>query len=279
MICFTALRRCPALGAVLGWLLVSLVLRFAGSSTAQISAALADPQGYVNVVGADEFVLALATAAAWLLLGWVLLGAMLVVGSATPGWCGWLFGGLAKLLLPTTLHRFVSLALGFGLVTGTSVASAAPAAPSAGAIAVTLDWPSAVADPLGPLGLVPDWPPAAAPVPAPVPAPAPVPDPDPVASQGSSSPITYVVGRGDCLWDIAEAFLARSGQPTDVAAVGAAVTAWWETNRSQIADPDVIFPGQVLNAPSPTGRSQAGSGQPVPEPVRTPAANPSPQPN
>ncbi len=218
MIDIVPLRR-PA-GIALGLLLSGLVLRFAGASRTQIGAAAADPQAYVTATGADEFVLVLATALGWILLCWITLGGILVLGSAAPGFIGWLFHLLARLLLPGTLRRFVSLALGVTLLTGTSVASAAP--PSAAAsISVTLDWPAPVAP-------SPDWPPA------------PNGEPSPV------DPGSYAVRPGDCLWDIAEHRLAQARAPIDEAAVAAAVAELWQLNRSQIDDPNLIFPGQVL---------------------------------
>lgn len=259
----------PGVWVGLGLALVAVVLRAAGSTWAQISAAAADPQGYVTAAGADHLVLALATAIGWLLLGWVALGAVLVLGSAAPGLVGALFGLLARLLLPSTLRRFVSLALGIGLLTGTSTASAAPPATMA-AISVDVDWPGLTA---APPGVAPDWPlvPAPAPVPdsptpptpaPPTPAPPPAPDPaePPAGPAADSEPAApdpsggagYLVRPGDCLWEIAERTLIQAGHSIDPASVAAAVRAWWQANSSQIADPDVIYPGQVLAAPAPT---------------------------
>ncbi|MDQ3504267.1 MAG: LysM peptidoglycan-binding domain-containing protein [Actinomycetota bacterium] len=235
-------RRLHGLGVALGLLTVFAVLRLAGANQAQISAATADPQAYVTAAGADEFVLVLATAIGWLLLGWVILGAVLVLGSAVPGWIGWLFNSLARLLLPATLRRFVSLALGVTLLGGTSVASAAPPVTMA-VISVTLDWPGQQ-DPT--LAAVPDWPtaPSGGPDSIPEPAAPPVsPEPAP-ASAG-----TYLVQAGDCLWDIAERTLAQAGRPIDAGSVATAVGAWFQLNSDQIQDPDLIYPGQALNPP------------------------------
>lgn len=218
---------------VLGLVLVTVVLRVAGATREQISAAAADPQGYVNAAGADEFVLVLATAIGWLVLAWVCLGAVLVLGSLLPGWIGWLFTLLARLLLPATLRRFVSLALGLAMLSGTSVASAAPTAIMS-PISVQLDWPGA-ADAAN--ASVPDWPPV----------PSPSADADQPSAPGQGS---YIVQSGDCLWDIAERLLAQAGRSVDVASVAAAVTQWWQANDSQIVDPDLIFPGQVLQVPA-----------------------------
>jgi len=227
-----------------GLLTVFAVLRLAGATQAQISAASADPQGYVTAAGADEFVLVLATAIGWLLLGWVLLGAVLVLGSAVPGWIGWLFNSLARLLLPATLRRFVSLALGVTLLSGTSVASAAPPATMA-AISVTVDWPGQQEPGMA---AVPDWPPAPSGGPDSLPEPAPPPavSPDPALTSAG----TYLVQAGDCLWDIAERTLAQASRPIDAGSVAAAVAAWFQFNSDQIQDPDLIYPGQALTPPT-----------------------------
>ena len=227
---------------MLALVLVAAVLRMAGATQAQISAAAADPQGYVTAAGADAFVLVLATALGWLLLCWVSLGAILVLGSAIPGLIGWLFGRLAELLLPATLRRFVTLALGLTLLAGTSVASAAPPA-TMSAISVTLDWPGDVGTSLA---SVPDWPPA--------PPTQSVPGSESSAPESSgppASPSSYVVRAGDCLWDIAERALVQANQPIDAPSVMSAVAAWWQANPAQIHDPDLIFPGQTLQAPAP----------------------------
>ena len=230
--------------AGLGLVFVAGVLRLVGATHAQISAAAADPQGYVTAAGADEFVLVLATAIGWLLLSWVGLGAILVLGSAAPGLIGWLFSRLARLLLPATLRRFVTLALGLSLLTGTSVASAAPTATMA-AISVTVDWAGAAGTSLA---SVPDWPPAPPAESAPAPESGPRPE---SGTTGSAGPTVYVVQPGDCLWDIAERALAQANKPIDPASVLAAVAAWWQANSSQIHDPDLIYPGHVLQAPAP----------------------------
>ncbi len=238
-------RETQGVAAILGLVLAGVILRTTGATRAQISAAAADPQAYVTAAGADEFVLVLATAIAWLVLGWVILGAVLVLGSAAPGWIGWIFTRLALLLLPATGRRFVSLALGITLLGATSVASAAPPATMA-AISVSLDWPG-VAGPF--TGAVPDWPP----IPTESTGPPGNPEPNPPLSNspGASTAASYVVQLGDCLWDIAERALAQANQPIDVTSVASAVTAWWQANSDHVEDPDFIYPGQVLQAPAP----------------------------
>jgi len=88
-----------------------------------------------------------------------------------------------------------------------------------------VDWPTA--------GEAPDWPGS------------PTADP-PAPADG------HVVLRGDCLWDIAEDWLAQRspGTPPSPAAVQDAVRAWWQANADVIGpDPDLILPGQVLRPP------------------------------
>jgi nucleoid-associated protein YgaU len=63
----------------------------------------------------------------------------------------------------------------------------------------------------------------------------------------------HVVVRGDCLWDIAEAWLAEQHPGAAVTApeVARAVHAWWQANTDVLgADPDLLLPGQVLRPPA-----------------------------
>jgi nucleoid-associated protein YgaU len=62
----------------------------------------------------------------------------------------------------------------------------------------------------------------------------------------------HVVVRGDCLWDIAAGrFRAAGRTPTD-AEIALEVQTWWSANAEVIGpDPDLILPGQVLQAPHP----------------------------
>jgi LysM repeat protein len=61
----------------------------------------------------------------------------------------------------------------------------------------------------------------------------------------------HVVQAGESLWSIA----AEALPPDATAAqVGSAATAWYEANRSTIGpEPDLILPGQQLNAPGTEG--------------------------
>ncbi len=62
---------------------------------------------------------------------------------------------------------------------------------------------------------------------------------DPAAEKESAAPSTYVVQKGDCLWTIAEKHLGDGRRWTEI----------YEKNKSSIADPNLIYPGQELVLP------------------------------
>jgi LysM repeat protein len=75
---------------------------------------------------------------------------------------------------------------------------------------------------------------------------------------------THTVVDGDTLWDLAQQFY---GNPFDWRRI-------WEANQSQIDDPNLILPGQVLVIPD----TEAPVARPAPEtPAPRPAAAPEPQ--
>ncbi|MGR6965873.1 hypothetical protein ACU610_15545 [Geodermatophilus sp. URMC 61] len=200
-----------------------------------------DLQRVVDTAGAETVLLAGVAALAWAVWLWGALGLTLTALSALPGVAGTTARALTRCLLPAGARRAAALALGVGLVSsGPLVAGCTPAS---GALPQAV----AVASAEGPTGPVTDWPEAPAPTPAPPApsAPAAVPDwPAPVHGE-------HVVLRGECLWDIAAADLARrtGGTPTDAEAA-TAVDAWWHTNAAVIGpDPDLLLPGQVLRPP------------------------------
>jgi nucleoid-associated protein YgaU len=138
------------------------------------------------------------------------------------------------MVLPMSARRAAALALGVGIgLNGPLLAGTALAAPPAAMPGVATagpavpDWPVATSTAEPPTaGPVPDWP-------------------------GSRTTGAHVVVRGDCLWTIAAGRLrADSGRtPTDAEAV-TAVQAWWRANAGVIGpDPDLLLPGQVLEAP------------------------------
>ncbi|MGY1857904.1 LysM peptidoglycan-binding domain-containing protein [Modestobacter sp. SYSU DS0290] len=226
-----------AVMAVIAWALAAL-----GADPIALRGALADPQGFVDGAGADALVLVGVTAAAWSCWAWGAVGLLLTALSTAPGAAGWIAGWLLHALLPAGARRAAALAIGLGLVTAaptvawpapTDVATAADASDVGPALSV--DWP---------LGPDPDWPRADA-----------RPSTPPDEPSGAAEPhraATHVVLRGDCLWDIAAAWLAHTspGTPVTDAATASAVSDWWQANADVIGpDPDLLLPGQVLQAP------------------------------
>jgi hypothetical protein len=238
------------------WLLAAL-----GPGAEQVRRAAAHPQALVDSAGPDALLLVAAAAAGWLVWAWGALGLLLTALSAIPGAGGRLAAALLLVILPAGARRAAAMAVGLSLVTGapalssTAAAAAvasASTAPGPLAVAAT-DWMTtgpAVADwpvdlPVGQdVGApaapgtegVPDWPDA-------------VPDGVPVPGQAAAA---HVVLRGDCLWDIAAAWLAptRPGTPPSDADVARAVHAWWQANAAVIGPhPDLLLPGQVLVPP------------------------------
>ncbi|MCZ2829699.1 hypothetical protein O2W14_12725 [Modestobacter sp. VKM Ac-2986] len=219
-------RRWAATSAVMG--LVAWALAVLGPAPAELRSALGDPQGLVDSTGADALVVVAVGALAWLCWAWGALGLLLTAASTAPGWAGRLSAVLLVGVLPAGARRAAAMAIGVGLSTvgpavlpavlapSTAVAAAGPTSPAVG-----LDWPAA--------------PPAAPDLDWPAPAPG-----------------EHVVVRGDCLWDVAEAWLLRQhpGAPVTDADVARAVHAWWQVNAAVLGpDPDLLLPGQVLRPP------------------------------
>lgn len=241
--------RCAATTAVMaavGWGLWLL-----SPGTDGLVAVLTDPQHVVDTAGADAVLVPLAWALAAACWTWGAVGLGLTVLSAVPGAAGGVAGVLLGVVLPAGLRQVAAVAVGVSLATVPVVASAAPVdrgAPVATS-AQKVGPPAPGADEVGRAGagwsdvggrtavadastpVVPDWPTA------------------PVADAPAGE---HVVLRGDCLWDIAEAWLAdRSTGPITPAATAAAVQAWWQANADVVgSDPDLLLPGQVLRAPT-----------------------------
>jgi hypothetical protein len=83
----------------------------------------------------------------------------------------------------------------------------------------------------------------------------------PVPAVGAATPArepTWTVGPGDHLWSIAERTLAEAwGRPPTDPELGTYWRAVVEENRLRLADPanpDLVFPGQVLVVPAPPRR-------------------------
>ena len=218
--------------ALIGVVLVALTPAFPA-----MASALAHPQRTADVSGPDELVLAAGGLLAWAVWAWGTAGLALTALSAVPGAAGAAARLLLQVVLPAGARRSAALVLGLSLgVTAPLLATAALVAPTPAAAAVqpagVPDWPTAAPAPAAPA--VPDWPDAA----------------DPLGPRTAGA---HVVLRGDCLWDIAAAWLRdRSGRPPSDREVVAAVHAWWSANADVIGpDPDRLLPGQVLAPPGP----------------------------
>ncbi len=189
-----------------------------------ITDSLLHPQRTVDARGADALLLSAAGLASWAVWAYATLGLALTTASAVPSVLGVPAQVLLRVVLPAGARRAAALALGLGLAA--PVVLAAPVGGHRVELAVTTTAAS-----------VPDWPR----------------DDDPVPDWPAAQPADFhVVVRGDCLWDIVEGRLARSGTtPTDSVIAGA-VRAWWSANDQVIGpNPDLILPGQVLRAPQP----------------------------
>lgn len=60
------------------------------------------------------------------------------------------------------------------------------------------------------------------------------------------APNSYTVQPGDTLWSIARKSLGPKANTDEIAA---ATKRWFQQNSDSIANPDVIFPGQILHTP------------------------------
>lgn len=235
------------------WVTTTLVMALVGAGllalapdSASVRAALDDPQALVDARGPDVLLVLVAWGLAASCWAWGALG-LVVTGLATvPGSVGRVAAGVLVVLLPAGARRAAALAIGVSLVAvPVGSAAATPVGPTGAVAAVDMetpgDWP--LGSPSGSVSR-PGDPSSSQHV-----APTPVPDwPD------SPPAGAHVVVRGDCLWDLAERWLTtqRLGATPTPAEVVAAVHTWWQANSDVIgADPDLLFPGQVLVPPPP----------------------------
>lgn len=75
----------------------------------------------------------------------------------------------------------------------------------------------------------------------------------PLSELSPNAPDSYVVKRGDTLWDISKLFLKSPWRWPEL----------WGMNLQQIRNPHLIFPGQVLYLDKSNGRARLLLGQPV----------------
>jgi hypothetical protein len=236
-----SVRRWAATTAVMcavAWALWAL-----GCGVSELRAAAGDPQGLVDRAGADALVLVVVTALAWSCWAWGAVGLLLTAASTAPGAPGRLAGVLLGGLVPAGARRTAALALGIGL-SAASPAVLLPVPAPVAVVSAAVDTPLAVDRPGGPADQVsPDWPGAPAPADR---------TPPPDIDWPAPAPGEHVVVRGNCLWDIAAAWLQsqRADVPVTDAAVQRAVQRWWQANAAVIGpDPDLLLPGQVLRPP------------------------------
>ncbi|MPQ99813.1 hypothetical protein GB931_18195 [Modestobacter sp. I12A-02628] len=229
------------IATVIGMAGLAWCLRLVGGGLDELAAAAGDPQSVADRAGADQLVLLLATALAWLVWGWGALGLLLTAAAALPGVLGRAAGVLLTVAVPAGARRAAGVLLGLTLTATGPLVATVVAAPAA--VASTLA-PEATGS-TGPAGaVVPDWPSQAPATAAP-----PVEEAAPDWPQVPTG--AHVVLRGDCLWDVAEHWLTqRDGTPPTDGQVAEAVQRWWAANAAVIGpDPDVLLPGQVLTPP------------------------------
>jgi hypothetical protein len=218
-----------------------------------------------------ESILVLAAAgSAWAVMTWLVIGCLLATVTSVSDLAAAKLGGLCAAITPGFARRAIGVALGITLLGGPGLSGAAPA--MAAEIAVTAgagdsklpkkaDATVAPHDEEIQFGLPDGWTPDR---PA-----APRRPGSPGHRHGGSLRLatstphaetavaeTVTVQRGDTLWSIAAAHLARRlGSPAGAGPGDAEVAAewprWYEANRSVIGpDPGVILPGQLLRPPA-----------------------------
>lgn len=225
---------------------LSALLFLLGMAGAALAVAAPDPRGlldagrrpqeWVGLHGADQAVLTVAAATAWLTLAWLSVGVVLTVAGELPGFAGRAGRAVAVLVVPTVLRRSLALTLGAGIALGGPSAAWSAPAPAPATVLLTVTAVSAQEGRGDPNRL--DWPVQAA-------APGTDRAPAPPARD------TVLVQRGDSLWRIVE---ERLGPQARNAEIAAAVSAWYHANAQVIGDdPDLIRPGQELRPPTGAG--------------------------
>jgi hypothetical protein len=195
-------------------------------------------------------VAALAADAAWVCLVWIAIAVAVSVIAQAPGRLGRAAGVVADHVAPVVIRRAVHAVFGLSLAAAPVLAPAA-AASTAQPVAVTAGTPAMSLTSLPSLdrpGTFDIDPPVVAEPAAPDPAPDPEPDSTSEPMPDPSPGATYVVKRGDTLWAIAARHLPS---PASAGEIANAWPQWYKANRDVIGDdPNLIFPGQVLQAPA-----------------------------
>lgn len=239
----------------------SMATTVSASTTTALVLGMSQPgtaaEGRLGVPSTIDAAVALAVAALGSVAGAVLtVGCALMTLSAllrVGGHASQRLDAAAARLTPGALRRAVAVTVTAGLAVGatTTVAGAAEAdlgwtVTSPGALTV-----APVADPTGQgehtgevtheagRAAVSSSDPGGSPA-------APPPEASPPAAAEAPPATSYTVVAGDSLWRIAAAHLPATAEVADIAT---AWPRWYEANRSTVADPDVIHPGQVLLAP------------------------------
>jgi resuscitation-promoting factor RpfA len=223
-------------------------------------------------VSFDALITLVGAVLAWVVFGYLALGAVLALLATLPGAAGAAFDAISERVTASAYRRVAQLVLGLTVVAGPAIGTAAQAAPNDVTTSIT-----AVA---GRVNLDrPGESPANAAMRMELDRPG-----NPSTNGGSrvdldrpgtggadtlapgvSRPSThdllvrpvrdradhsYTVVRGDCLWDIAKAHLPAAATNSQI---DAEWHRWYAANRSTVGtNPDLILPGQVFTPPPPT---------------------------
>ena len=204
----------------------------------------------------DALITLVGAVLAWIVFGYLALGAVLALLAALPGAAGAAFDAMSERVTPRAYRRVAQLVLGLTVVAGPAIGTAAQAAPndvttSITAVAgrVNLDRPG---NPSNNAGSRVDLDrPGAGAVDTKAPGSARPNAHDllvrPVRDRADHS---YTVVRGDCLWDIAKAHLPAGATDSQI---DSEWHRWYAANRSTVGtNPDLILPGQVFTPPPST---------------------------
>jgi nucleoid-associated protein YgaU len=170
----------------------------------------------------DDALTDVALGVAALCTVWITLAVAAALLAAVPESVGRMARSIATAITPTLVHRAIALVLGTALSTATVPAVVANAAAPAETTAPRTFLPSAESE---------------------------YPLLDRPASPSPTSPSerSVIVQPGDCLWAIAAARLPADASDAEI---DHEWRRWYAVNRAVVgADPDRIYPGQVLTAP------------------------------